>query len=131
MVAVASLDWQDVIDGNFPENPARTAWREAVAAVADRAKAALPEANGRIEKAVAIVHAGDIELLPDGKAKVASQSNGTTKYFVVNGACECPDYPKTPQGMCKHRIAYGIYKRAKTRASQQVKALDATTPQAP
>ena len=43
MVAVASLEWQDVIDGNFPENPARTAWREAVATVADRAKAALPE----------------------------------------------------------------------------------------
>ena len=77
MVAVASLEWQDVIDGNFPENPARTAWSEAVATVADRAKAAIPEANGRVEKAVAIVLAGDVEVLPDGKARVASQSNGT------------------------------------------------------
>jgi hypothetical protein len=32
--------------------------------------------------------------------------------------------------MCKHRIAYGIYKRAKTLASEKVKALDAATPQA-
>ncbi len=125
MVAVASLEWQDVIDGNFPENPARTAWREAVATVADRAKAALPECNGRVEKAVAIVLAGDVELLPEGKAKVASQSNGTTKYFVVNGACECPDFPKAPQNFCKHRLAYGIYKRAKTLASEQMAALDA------
>jgi hypothetical protein len=53
---------------------------------------------------VAIVLAGDVELLPEGKAKVASQSNGTTKYFVVNGACECPDFSKAPQGMCKHRV---------------------------
>ena len=102
MVAVASLEWQDVIDSNFPENPARTAWREAVVTVADRAKAALPECNGRVEKAVAIVLAGDVELLPDGKAKVTSQSNGITKYFVVNGACECPDFPKASQGFCKH-----------------------------
>ncbi len=125
MVAVASLDWQDVIDGNFPENPARTAWREAVATVADRAKAALPECNGRVDKAVAMVLAGDVELLPDGTAKVASQSNGTTKYFVVNGTCECPDFPKAPQNFCKHRLAYGIYKRAKTLASEQMMAMDA------
>src|SRR5512134_2189121 len=52
MVAVASLEWQDVMDGNFLDNPARTAWREAVAHVAERAKAALPEANGRIDAAV-------------------------------------------------------------------------------
>ena len=124
MVAVASLEWQDVIDGNFPDNPARTAWREAVATVADRAKDALPECNGRVDKAVAIVLAGDVELLPEGKAKVASQSNGATKYFVVNGACECPDYPKAPQAMCKHRIAYGIHKRAKTLATQRLAQLD-------
>jgi hypothetical protein len=129
MVAVASLNWQDVIDGSFPENPARAAWRDAVATVAERAKAALPACNGRVDKAVAIVLAGDVELLPDGKAKVASQSNGATKYFVVNGACECPDFPKAPQGMCKHRIAYGIDKRAMTLAGKQVKALDALAPQ--
>jgi hypothetical protein len=75
--------------------------------------------------------AGDVELLPDGKAKVASQSNGTTIYFVVNGACECPDFPKAPQGFCKHRLAYGIYKRAKTLAGEKVKAFDTAKPQEP
>jgi hypothetical protein len=89
----------------------RAAWREAVADVA--------------EKAVA--------LLPGGKAKVASQSNGTTEYkatlpacngrvdaavkmvlagdVVCNGTCACKDYPKAPSGWCKHRIAVGIQKR--------------------
>jgi hypothetical protein len=50
-------------------------WRAAVAEIAVKAKAKLPECNGRVDKAVAIVLNGDIELLPDGTAKVASQSN--------------------------------------------------------
>ena len=49
-----------------------------MAAIADKAKAKLPECNGRVDKAVALVLNGDVELLPDGTAKVASQSNGTT-----------------------------------------------------
>jgi hypothetical protein len=31
---------------------------------------------------------------------------------VVNGTCECKDFPKAPSGWCKHRIAAGIQKRA-------------------
>src|SRR5262245_8691015 len=123
MVAVKEFSWEEVSAPDF-ENPARRAWREAVSEVAERAKAALPETiNGRIEKAVAMVLAGDVELLPDSKAKVASQSNGTTTYFVVNGSCECRDFPKAPQGMCKHRIAYGIHKRAMTLAKQKLDQL--------
>ena len=49
-----------------------------MAAIAEKAKAKLPECNGRVDKAVALVLNGDVELLPDGNAKVASQSNGTT-----------------------------------------------------
>ena len=58
-------------------SPDRAAWRAAVAAIAEKAKAKLPECNGRVDKAVALVLNGDVELLPDGTAKVASQSNGT------------------------------------------------------
>jgi hypothetical protein len=88
-VSKIEVSWDDAFSGNFPENPARKAWREAVAEIAERAKAALPEANGRIESAVKIVLAGDVEPLPDGTAKVASQSNGQTVYHVVNGECSC------------------------------------------
>ena len=41
--------------------PDRTAWREAVAEIADKAKAKLPECNGRVDSAVKIVLAGDVE----------------------------------------------------------------------
>ena len=59
------------------DNGAWAAWRAAVAGIADKAQ--LPECNERVDKAVALVLAGDVELLPDGTAKVASQSNGTTQ----------------------------------------------------
>jgi hypothetical protein len=82
----------------------RTAWREAVADIAEKAKAKLPECNGRVDKAVALVLNGDVELLADGRAKVASQSNGTAEYLVVNGECTCKDFAKAPYGFCKHRV---------------------------
>src|SRR5438552_14715988 len=114
MAIVTEISWDDMFDGKpLPENPARRAWRETVVEIAAKAKAALPEAvHGRVEKAVQIVLNGDVELLPDGKAKVVSQSNGTTAYAVCNGRCECRDFAKAEGGWCTHRAAAAIYKRA-------------------
>jgi hypothetical protein len=68
------------------------------------------------------VLAGDVELFADGKARVASQSNGTAQYVVCNGTCECKDFPKAPSGWCKHRIAAGIAKRATALAKAKLEA---------
>jgi len=125
MAIVTEISWDDMLDGKpLPETPTRQAWRDAVSEIAARAKVTLPECNGRVDKAVAIVLAGDVELLPDGKAKVASQSNGTTAYFVVNGECQCKDFPKASSGWCKHRIAAGMHKRASALATQKLAQLD-------
>ena len=99
MVAVKEFSWEEV---SSPDFGARAAWRAAVAEIADKAKAKLPECNGRVDSAVKIVLAGDVELLADGKARVASQSNGTAEYLVVNGECTCKDFSKAPHGFCKH-----------------------------
>ena len=109
MVAVKEFSWEEVFSPDFG---ARAAWREAVAAIAEKAKAKLPECNGRVDKAVALVLNGDVELLPDGTAKVASQSNGTTAYHVVNGHCDCRDFEKAPHNYCKHRLSAAIARRA-------------------
>jgi hypothetical protein len=101
MTIVAQFSWDDIASEDFG-NPAHQAWREAVAEVADKAKAKLPECSGRVDSAVKIVLAGDVELLSDGTAKVASQSNGTTAYHVVNGECSCKDFAKAPHQLCKH-----------------------------
>ena len=125
MVIVASYDWEsDSWNHHNDDNPVRKAWREAIDEIAEKAKTALPECNGRVDSAVKIVLAGDVELQADGTAKVASQSNGATKYFIVNGECTCKDYAKAPQNFCKHRIAFGIHKRAYTLAKQRLDQLD-------
>jgi hypothetical protein len=109
MVAVKEFSWEEV---SSPDFGARAAWCEAVAAIAEKAKAKLPECNGRVDKAVSLVLNGDVELLPDGTAKVASQSNGSTAYHVVNGHCDCRDYEKAPGQLCKHRLSAAIARRA-------------------
>jgi hypothetical protein len=112
MAIVTSYDWESDTFTHQGDNGARQAWREAVAAIAEKVKAKMPECNGRVDKAVAIVLNGDVELLPDGTAKVASQSNGTTQYVVCNGTCECKDFAKAPHGFCKHRLGAAIARRA-------------------
>jgi hypothetical protein len=111
MVAVKEFSWEEVSAPDF-ENEARTAWRAAVAEIAERAKATLPDCAGRVDRAAAIVLAGDVQLLDDGQAKVASQSSGQVVYHLVNGACNCKDYSKEHSNWCKHRIAAGLHKRA-------------------
>ena len=103
MAIVTEISWDGMLDGKpLPETPARQVWREAVAEIADKTKAKLPECCGRVNAAVKIVLAGDAELQADGTAKVASQSNGSTAYQVVNGHCDCKDFAKAPHNLCKH-----------------------------
>jgi hypothetical protein len=98
MTIVTSYDFEsDTWTHHNGDTPTRAAWRAAVADIAGKAKATLPEFNGRVDAAIKIVLAGDVELLPDGKAKVASQSHGTMVYHIVNGECTCKDYPKAPR----------------------------------
>jgi|RhiMetdeSRZDD1v2_1073273.scaffolds.fasta_scaffold4052632_2 hypothetical protein len=60
--------------------PDRQTFRQAVAAVAAKAHEKLPEHAGRIDSAVKLVLAGDVELLPDGTATVASRSDASRTY---------------------------------------------------
>jgi len=121
MVAVKEFSWEAVSSPDFG-NPARQAWREAVAEIADKARAKLPECNGRVDSAVKIVLAGDVELLQDGTACVASQSNGETVYRVVNGSCDCKDFTRAPHGFCKHRLSAAIARRAQELVKARLEA---------
>jgi hypothetical protein len=108
---VAEYSWESDTWTNG-DTTTRQAWRQAVTEIAEKAKAKLPECSGRVDSAVKIVLAGDVELLADGTAKVASQSNDTTAYHVVNGECSCKDFPKAPHSFCKHRLSAAIARRA-------------------
>src|SRR5207302_1240775 len=66
----------------------------------------------RVESAVKLVLAGDVEPQEDGSVRVGSSD--PTRYYVLQGtSCTCTDYTqgKAPQGWCKHRISAGILKR--------------------
>jgi hypothetical protein len=102
----------------------RRLFREAVVEVALQAKQALPACHSRIEAAVKIVLAGDVEHLADGTARVASQSNGTTTYHVINGHCDCPDTNRAPEGWCKHRLSAAIAKRAHALVKQRLQEME-------
>jgi hypothetical protein len=62
---------------------------------------------------------------------VTSQRDGETQYFVVNGTCQCRDFPNAPQGACKHRISRWIATRAVQIARElgDVQATTAISPQ--
>ena len=111
---VSSYDWDTDTHTYDPRQmDAAQIWRTAVALAATNARKALPDSNGRIDKAVDLVLTGAVELLDGGKARVASQTtSGETTYLLCNGSCECPDFARAPQGQCKHRIARGLTVRA-------------------
>jgi hypothetical protein len=128
MTIVTSYDVEsDTWTHHTDDTAARAAWRQAVADIAAKARAKLPECNGRVDAAVKLVLAGDVELLADGTAQVASQSHGTTAYHLVNGQCDCRDYAKAPHNFCKHRLSVAIARRAQelTRAQLGVPATTA------
>jgi hypothetical protein len=133
MVAVHEIPWEEASAPGF-ETTTRQAWRAAVAEIADKARAKLPECSGRVDSAVKLVLAGDVTLQADGTAKVASQSNGTAAYLAVNGECSCKDFAKAPHSFCKHRLGAAIARRAQELVKAQLESArkdQAETPRTP
>jgi hypothetical protein len=113
MAIISAYDWEsDTWTQHHNESPDRARFRAAVAEISAKAHEKLPESRSRIDKAVALVLTGDVELLADGTAKVASQSNGCTAYHIVHGHCDCRDFERAPGQLCKHRLAFGLARRA-------------------
>jgi len=104
----------------LPEAFPQGGFREAVMEVAARAKAALPEAEDRIDTAAALVLAGEVEVLEEGRTvRVVSRAAGGTEY-VVHGQCQCHEASTAPGNFCMHRLAYGIAKRAMGLAQERL-----------
>src|SRR5262245_33912830 len=129
MAIIAEVSWDEFVDGHFPQaDPFRKACREAVEAVANKARTALPESNGRIDKAVQLILNSDISIDANGEGRVASQSNGTGAYNVGKGfSCQCKDQPKSPMGLCKHLLSYHIFTRSTALAKQRLAEVDAAS----
>src|SRR5262245_59320154 len=127
MAIVTEISWNDMFAGKaLPNSPVRTAFREAVEVIADKARAKLPELNTRVDKAVLLVLNGDVSVNANGEGTVASQSNGHEVYAVGKGEfCGCKDHPKAVKGLCKHILSYHIFTRGRALAREKLVALDA------
>jgi hypothetical protein len=130
MVAVIETSWQDILDGKpLPESPARQLFTNTVIAVAAHAKAALPEANGRVDRARDLVLGGLVSRNTDGTFTVHSQSERGKSYTVTEKGCQCPDAEnagnaeKAPH--CKHLISTWLWRKARKAIEKQL-ANDAT-----
>jgi hypothetical protein len=82
----------------------------ALDALADRAYGALGVCDGRLAKAVALVRAGAVTVIGPQHALVQSQTDPKIMYH-VNGACECEDARRAPEGRCKHKLAAALAHR--------------------
>ncbi len=58
----------------------------------------------RLDRALAIVKAGDVRDLGGGQYQVGD--------YHVNGACTCPDHGRRGVSWCKHRLAVALVKKA-------------------
>jgi hypothetical protein len=110
--------WDQVFSGDLPENPARQLFTNTVITVAAQAKAALPEANGRVDRARDLVLGGLVSRNADSTFTVRSQQ-GKDKSYTVNGSCACPDAEKG-QPQCKHLIATWIWRKARKAVEEQL-----------
>jgi hypothetical protein len=89
----------------------RQAFRETLATLATKTLTKIPALNGRVEKAVKLALAGDVELHDDGTATVYSSSAPTRRYEIRQGTCTCRDYEQAPEHLCQHRLSAGLVRK--------------------
>ena len=118
MVAVHEISWEEASAPDF-EHTTRQAFWASVDQVAARAKATLPESSGRVEKAVAIVLAGDVELLADGheaRARPARAGARSIRY-----RCTAMRRTGAAGGATRRRTGAGARARQKGRGAKPLR----------
>src|SRR5262245_35892916 len=110
----------------------RTRFREVLSDVVVRAKVSLPESAGRIDKAAALVLAGDVELFyTNGTARVGSGTDIPTSYVVTGARCVYKDVSRAPLGYCKQVIDVMILTRVQQALAAEVPAPEPPAPDLP
>ena len=97
----------------------------ALRTLADQARTRYAGEAARLDRGLVIALNGGVTLHADGSAEVASCSNAEVVYHVDGGVCDCPDFPRAPEGRCKHRWAKCLVKRATQAAAYYTTTTDA------
>ena len=99
----------------------------AVVEVGERAKGVLPECHDRIEQAVQLLLAGEVQWQPDGSVQVQGPEQEDAVYGMQD-TCPCPENAQSPRGWCMHRLAGAIAKRASALVQTRLETLSAPLP---
>ena len=111
-VQISSYDWETgSTTYNAPAMDAGQRFRCAISQATEAARKRFPHSSDRIERAYALVTEGKVVLHPQTKTATVTSSDGT-KAYTVNGHCDCPDAPRAPEGVCKHKAAALILRKA-------------------
>jgi hypothetical protein len=127
MIADSVSSAYSIEDRLNTEPLAQLLFHEAVVEVAERAKSVLPECHERIEQAVQLLHAGEVQWLHDGSVHVQGPEQEDTAYGMQD-TCPCPENAQTPRGWCMHRLAGAIAKRASALVQTRLEVLSAPLP---
>jgi hypothetical protein len=102
-------------------------WGDAVQRASAIIQANMPvEMHGRIQRGTALVLDGKVWLEENGHA-CQVYSTKEERYYDVNGTCDCIDFPRAPQQVCKHRAARGVYIRAQKLMATGMQAAEGPT----
>ena len=93
-------------------------FRQAVTAAALQAMDAMPDANGRVERARDLVLTGAVTPQDDSTFLVKGLGGNGKEYRTTQHSCTCPDQAKG--FTCKHRIALWIWRTARTSVREQL-----------
>ena len=119
---VSTYDWETgATTYNAPAMDAGQRFRCAISQATEAARKRFPHSNDRIERAYALVTEGKVVLHPQSKTATVTSSDGT-KAYTVNGHCDCPDAPRAPEGVCKHKLAALILRKALTLVKELTQA---------
>jgi len=125
------ISWDQFFDGNLPETPERRMFHQAVTAASLKAMDAMPDANGRVERARDLVLTGAVTPQDDGTFIVKGLGCNGRDYITTQHTCTCPDQAKGY--CCKHRIALWIWRTARASVHEQIASPEppAFLPEAP
>jgi len=103
-----------------PQPTVSETYRIALQDVTTHAKAQLPvPLHKRLASAYEIAASGGVVMHGDDVASVASRTTAG-RYYKVNGVCQCVDASHAPQGLCAHRLARGLVRRATQVAAARI-----------
>jgi hypothetical protein len=124
MIADSVSSAYSIEDRLNTDSLAQLLFHEAVGEVGERAKGVLPECHARIEQAVQLLLAGEVQWLPDGSVQVQGPEQEDAVYGMQD-TCPCLENAQTPRGWCVHRLAGAIAKRASALVQTRLESLSA------